>query len=80
MCSLTRGMCPENDDSICHRQVEVGGDITSLDLSSLISQTEYDVAVTPIYNTGPGNPMLGTAITGLNLLLMFVSCSASNIF
>lgn len=48
-------------------QIEVDGDITSLDLSSLISQTEYDVAVTPIYDDGPGSPMLGSAITGLRL-------------
>ncbi|XP_071323618.1 collagen alpha-1(XII) chain isoform X2 [Trachinotus anak] len=45
------------------KDVEVNGDITTLDLSSLISQTEYDVAVTPIYDEGPGSPMLGTAIT-----------------
>uniref|UniRef100_A0A669BGH9 Collagen alpha-1(XII) chain n=1 Tax=Oreochromis niloticus TaxID=8128 RepID=A0A669BGH9_ORENI len=29
----------------------------------LISQTEYDVAVTPIYDDGPATPMLGSAIT-----------------
>ncbi|KAF7652876.1 hypothetical protein LDENG_00091150, partial [Lucifuga dentata] len=45
------------------KEVEVNGDITTLDLSSLISQTEYDVAVTPVYDEGPGNPMLGNAIT-----------------
>ncbi|XP_027134918.1 collagen alpha-1(XII) chain isoform X7 [Larimichthys crocea] len=45
------------------KEVEVSGDITTLDLSSLISQTEYDVAVTPMYDEGPGTPMLGTAIT-----------------
>uniref|UniRef100_A0A665VIL6 Collagen alpha-1(XII) chain n=1 Tax=Echeneis naucrates TaxID=173247 RepID=A0A665VIL6_ECHNA len=44
-------------------EVEVNGDITTLDLSNLISQTEYDVAVTPIYDEGPGTPMLGNAIT-----------------
>ncbi|XP_041814167.1 collagen alpha-1(XII) chain [Chelmon rostratus] len=51
---------PEEGDL---KEVEVNGDITTLDLSSLISQTEYDVAVTPIYDEGPGSPMLGTAIT-----------------
>ncbi|XP_068565200.1 collagen alpha-1(XII) chain [Cebidichthys violaceus] len=45
------------------KEREVNGDITTMDLSSLISQTEYDVAVTPIYDEGPGAPMLGTAIT-----------------
>ncbi|XP_063079246.1 collagen alpha-1(XII) chain isoform X6 [Engraulis encrasicolus] len=45
------------------QEVEVEGDITTLKLTNLISQTEYDVAVTPIYDEGPGNPMLGTAIT-----------------
>ncbi|XP_058469849.1 collagen alpha-1(XII) chain isoform X2 [Solea solea] len=51
---------PEDGDL---QETEVSGDITSLDLSSLISQTEYDVAVTPIYDEGPGSPMLGIAIT-----------------
>uniref|UniRef100_A0A8C7CYD3 Collagen alpha-1(XII) chain n=1 Tax=Oncorhynchus kisutch TaxID=8019 RepID=A0A8C7CYD3_ONCKI len=32
-------------------------------LDNLISQTEYVLAVTPIYNDGAGNPMLNTAIT-----------------
>ncbi|KAM4521925.1 collagen alpha-1(XII) chain isoform 2-T2 [Odontesthes bonariensis] len=45
------------------KEVEVDGAITTLVLTSLISQTEYDVAVTPIYDEGPANPMLGTAIT-----------------
>ncbi|XP_071397697.1 collagen alpha-1(XII) chain-like, partial [Centroberyx affinis] len=45
------------------KEVEVSGDITSRGLSSLISQTEYDVAVIPIYDAGPGTPMLGQAIT-----------------
>ncbi|XP_038160859.1 collagen alpha-1(XII) chain [Cyprinodon tularosa] len=45
------------------KEVEVNGDITTLQLKSLLSQTEYDVAVTPIYDEGPGTPMLGTAIT-----------------
>ncbi|XP_076129262.1 collagen alpha-1(XII) chain isoform X2 [Alosa pseudoharengus] len=51
---------PEEGDL---KEVEVNGDITTLVLTSLISQTEYDVAVTPVYDEGPGNPMLGTAIT-----------------
>ncbi|XP_013127692.1 collagen alpha-1(XII) chain isoform X2 [Oreochromis niloticus] len=45
------------------KEIEVNGDITTLELSSLISQTEYDVAVTPIYDDGPATPMLGSAIT-----------------
>lgn len=57
---------------MCPLQLEVNGDITTTDLSSLISQTEYDVAVTPIYDEGPGTPMLGNAITGLNLCLLFI--------
>ncbi|XP_008292859.1 collagen alpha-1(XII) chain-like isoform X2 [Stegastes partitus] len=51
---------PEEGDL---KEAEVEGDITTLVLTSLISQTEYDVAVTPIYDEGPGAPMLGTAIT-----------------
>uniref|UniRef100_A0A8C9ZNQ8 Collagen alpha-1(XII) chain n=1 Tax=Sander lucioperca TaxID=283035 RepID=A0A8C9ZNQ8_SANLU len=51
---------PEEGDL---KEAEVNGDITTLDLSSLISQTEYDVAITPIYDVGPGSPMLGSAIT-----------------
>uniref|UniRef100_A0A7N6B6R2 Collagen alpha-1(XII) chain n=1 Tax=Anabas testudineus TaxID=64144 RepID=A0A7N6B6R2_ANATE len=31
----------------------INGDITTLFLTNLISQTEYDVAVTPIYDEGP---------------------------
>lgn len=46
------------------RQLEVLGDVTSLDVPGLTSQTEYDVAVTPVYDEGPGNPMLGMAVTG----------------
>ncbi|KAG1936321.1 collagen alpha-1(XII) chain [Pimephales promelas] len=45
------------------KEVEVDGDVTSRGLDNLISQTEYDVAVTPIYDSGTGNPMLNTAIT-----------------
>uniref|UniRef100_A0A8C7QMH6 Collagen type XII alpha 1 chain n=1 Tax=Oncorhynchus mykiss TaxID=8022 RepID=A0A8C7QMH6_ONCMY len=45
------------------KEVEVNGDITSLPLTNLISQSEYDVAVTPVYDEGVGNSMLGQAIT-----------------
>ncbi|XP_034073276.1 LOW QUALITY PROTEIN: collagen alpha-1(XII) chain-like [Gymnodraco acuticeps] len=45
------------------KEAEVDGNIVTLDLSGLISQTEYDVAVTPVYDEGPINPLLGTAIT-----------------
>ncbi|XP_061563452.1 collagen alpha-1(XII) chain-like [Cololabis saira] len=45
------------------KEVEVDGGVTTLQLTGLISQTEYDVAVTPIYDEGPAGPMLGTAIT-----------------
>ncbi|XP_037606721.1 collagen alpha-1(XII) chain isoform X5 [Sebastes umbrosus] len=51
---------PEEGDL---KEDEVNGDITTLDLSSLLSQTEYDVAVTPFYDEGPGSPMLQSAIT-----------------
>ncbi|XP_068197852.1 collagen alpha-1(XII) chain isoform X2 [Antennarius striatus] len=51
---------PEDGDLT---EVEVGGDVTTLDLTSLVSQTEYDVAVTPVYPEGTGTPMLGSAIT-----------------
>ncbi|XP_053301278.1 collagen alpha-1(XII) chain [Pleuronectes platessa] len=51
---------PEDGDL---KEAEVSGDITTLDLSSLMSQTEYDVAVTPIYDEGPGSTMIGSAIT-----------------
>uniref|UniRef100_A0A8C1SU59 Collagen, type XII, alpha 1a n=1 Tax=Cyprinus carpio TaxID=7962 RepID=A0A8C1SU59_CYPCA len=45
------------------KELEVDGDVTSRGLDNLISQTEYDVAVTPVYDSGPGNPMLNQAIT-----------------
>ncbi|XP_067312279.1 collagen alpha-1(XII) chain isoform X8 [Pseudorasbora parva] len=45
------------------KELEVDGDVTSRGLDNLISQTEYDVAVTPIYDSGTGNPMLNQAIT-----------------
>uniref|UniRef100_A0A3B4FJG1 Collagen alpha-1(XII) chain-like n=1 Tax=Pundamilia nyererei TaxID=303518 RepID=A0A3B4FJG1_9CICH len=37
--------------------------VTSRQLDNLISQTEYALAVTPVYDEGPGQPMLGEAIT-----------------
>ncbi|XP_046901401.1 collagen alpha-1(XII) chain isoform X1 [Hypomesus transpacificus] len=45
------------------KELEVAGDLTTRVLDNLISQTEYGLAVTPIYDEGPGNPMLGDAIT-----------------
>ncbi|KAI1895827.1 hypothetical protein AGOR_G00110770 [Albula goreensis] len=45
------------------KELEVGGDVTRRGLDNLISQTEYDVAVTPVYDQGAGNPMLGQAVT-----------------
>uniref|UniRef100_A0AAQ5ZRS4 Collagen alpha-1(XII) chain n=1 Tax=Amphiprion ocellaris TaxID=80972 RepID=A0AAQ5ZRS4_AMPOC len=44
-------------------ELEVGGGVTTKQLDNLISQTEYGLAVTPIYDEGPGQPMLGDAIT-----------------
>lgn len=40
--------------------------MTDKNLDNLISQTEYSLAVTPIYDVGPGQPMMGEAITGRN--------------
>ncbi|XP_012717523.2 collagen alpha-1(XII) chain isoform X4 [Fundulus heteroclitus] len=45
------------------KELEVGGRVTEKQLENLISQTEYSLAVTPIYDEGAGQPMLGTAIT-----------------
>ncbi|XP_047466383.1 collagen alpha-1(XII) chain isoform X2 [Mugil cephalus] len=45
------------------KELEVGGSVTTRQLDNLISQTEYSLAVTPIYDEGPGQEMLGTAIT-----------------
>uniref|UniRef100_A0A8C7T795 Collagen alpha-1(XII) chain n=1 Tax=Oncorhynchus mykiss TaxID=8022 RepID=A0A8C7T795_ONCMY len=44
------------------KEVRLNG-VTAKSLDNLISQTEYDLAVTPIYDEGAGNPMLNTAIT-----------------
>ncbi|XP_016340926.1 collagen alpha-1(XII) chain-like [Sinocyclocheilus anshuiensis] len=51
---------PEDGES---KELEVDGDVMSRGLDNLISQTEYDVAVTPVYDSGTGNPMLNQAIT-----------------
>ncbi len=40
--------------------------MTTRELDNLISQTEYSLAVTPIYDGSPGQTMLGEAITGKN--------------
>lgn len=40
--------------------------MTTRKLENLISQTEYGLAVTPIYDEGPGQTMLGEAVTGKN--------------
>ncbi|XP_053488110.1 collagen alpha-1(XII) chain isoform X1 [Ictalurus furcatus] len=45
------------------KELEVEGDVTTQGLDNLKSQTEYDVAVTPVYDSGSGNPMLNQAIT-----------------
>ncbi|XP_039992553.1 collagen alpha-1(XII) chain isoform X1 [Xiphias gladius] len=47
------------------KELEVGGSVTDRQLDNLISQTEYGLAVTPIYDGGTGQPMLGEAITGV---------------
>lgn len=40
--------------------------MTTRELDNLISQTEYALTVTPMYDEGPGQRMLGDAITGKN--------------
>ncbi|XP_017269709.1 collagen alpha-1(XII) chain isoform X2 [Kryptolebias marmoratus] len=45
------------------KELEVGGRVTEKQLENLISQTEYALAVTPVYDEGSGQPMLGSAIT-----------------
>ncbi|MCI4382642.1 hypothetical protein PGIGA_G00017250 [Pangasianodon gigas] len=45
------------------KELEVDGDVTTQGLDNLKSQTEYDVAVTPVYDSGTGNPMLNQATT-----------------
>ncbi|XP_059375411.1 collagen alpha-1(XII) chain-like isoform X2 [Carassius carassius] len=51
---------PEDGEA---KELEVDGDVTSRGVDNLISQTEYDVAVTPVYDSGTANPMLNQAIT-----------------
>uniref|UniRef100_A0A8C1UHN9 Collagen, type XII, alpha 1a n=1 Tax=Cyprinus carpio TaxID=7962 RepID=A0A8C1UHN9_CYPCA len=58
------------------KELEVDKDVTSRGLDNLISQTEYDVAVTPVYDSGTGNPMLNQAITG-NGLFPFIVFNAT---
>uniref|UniRef100_A0A3Q4AFB8 Collagen alpha-1(XII) chain n=1 Tax=Mola mola TaxID=94237 RepID=A0A3Q4AFB8_MOLML len=45
------------------KEVEVGGGVTTRQLDNLVSQTEYALSVTPIYDEGPGQKMLGEAVT-----------------
>lgn len=45
-------------------QLEVDGRTTTRKLDNLVSQTEYGLAVTPVYDEGSAEPMLGEAITG----------------
>uniref|UniRef100_A0A7N8WLF5 Collagen, type XII, alpha 1a n=1 Tax=Mastacembelus armatus TaxID=205130 RepID=A0A7N8WLF5_9TELE len=51
---------PEDGDA---KDLEVGGSVTTKQLENLISQTEYALTVTPIYDAGPGQAMVGNAIT-----------------
>lgn len=50
----------------CVSQLEVDGSLTTRVLDNLNSQTEYSLAVTPVYDEGPGLPMLEVAVTGGN--------------
>uniref|UniRef100_A0A3B3U2H9 Collagen type XII alpha 1 chain n=1 Tax=Poecilia latipinna TaxID=48699 RepID=A0A3B3U2H9_9TELE len=45
------------------KELEVGGRVIEKQLENLLSQTEYTLAVTPIYDEGAGQPMTGSAIT-----------------
>ncbi|XP_077586812.1 collagen alpha-1(XII) chain isoform X3 [Stigmatopora nigra] len=51
---------PETGDA---KELEVGGSLTTTVLDNLMSQTEYSLAVTPIYDEGPGRTMLGEGVT-----------------
>uniref|UniRef100_A0A8C5FWC9 Collagen type XII alpha 1 chain n=1 Tax=Gadus morhua TaxID=8049 RepID=A0A8C5FWC9_GADMO len=51
---------PDNGEA---KELEVDGGVTTRQLDNLISQTEYAIAVTPVYAEGPAEPMLGEAIT-----------------
>lgn len=59
--------------SICFPKLEVPGNVIRRGLDNLISQTEYDVAVTPVYDEGTANPMLGQAVTGKRFQSYFVT-------
>ncbi|KAA8582941.1 hypothetical protein FQN60_015487 [Etheostoma spectabile] len=48
---------------VTHSTMRLNWDAAPGAVRNLISQTEYDVAVTPIYDAGPGAPMLESAIT-----------------
>lgn len=48
-------------------QLEVDGGTTTRKLDNLISQTEYALAVTPVYDEGSALPMLAEGITGKNV-------------
>uniref|UniRef100_UPI00398F45FB collagen alpha-1(XII) chain-like n=1 Tax=Pristiophorus japonicus TaxID=55135 RepID=UPI00398F45FB len=41
------------------KELEVSGSDTSVPLTGLVSQTEYEVAVTAVYNDGPSAPLIG---------------------
>ncbi|XP_018587679.1 collagen alpha-1(XII) chain isoform X1 [Scleropages formosus] len=47
------------------KETEVEGRVTTTVLQELISQTEYDVAVYPVYDEGTASPMPGQAVTGV---------------
>ncbi|KAK5916541.1 hypothetical protein CgunFtcFv8_011516 [Champsocephalus gunnari] len=51
---------PEEGDA---KELEVDGSLTTRLLEELTSQTEYSLSVTPIYDEGPGQTMLGDGIT-----------------
>ncbi|CAL1574935.1 unnamed protein product [Knipowitschia caucasica] len=51
---------PEEGDP---KEIEVDGSLTTKVLENLVSQTEYSLAVTPVYDEGRSPPMLGTGIT-----------------
>ncbi|XP_056152395.1 collagen alpha-1(XII) chain-like isoform X2 [Lampris incognitus] len=51
---------PEDGEA---KELEVPGSLTTRQLDNLISQTEYSLAVTPMYDEVSALPMLGEAIT-----------------
>ncbi|XP_075883605.1 collagen alpha-1(XII) chain isoform X2 [Nelusetta ayraudi] len=51
---------PDNGEA---KELEVDGGTTTRKLDNLISQTEYGLAVTPVYDEGSADPMLGEAVT-----------------